>query len=800
MSLVYLSCAWTAGILVGSFYRLPLPFLLLALLPLPLLFLHRTHRRTTVLALLCIVALAGGILRYQLSLPVASEDHLLSYVDRGTVELEGTICDDAEAGENTVQLRLSRLSLATAGEQRELSGTVLLFMPPYVQYSYGDVLRVTGELSTPPRFEGFDYAAYLARQGVQATMLYPQVEVIDSGRGSPPLAWIYSLRHRLSRAVAEVLPEPHASLIQGVVLGMRGGIPDSLKSDFARSGTSHLLAISGLHLSIVAGLLLSVGTRLLGRRWHGHIWLGLGGVWLYAIITGMNPPVLRAAIMATMFLTAGMLGRQRSAVTGLTFAAAIMVGASPQTLWQVSFQLSFLAMVGLVAVSPFLQTWGREMVDRALGGGGVVSSVCRYAVDNLAVTLGVLAAVWPLIAYHFGIVSFVAPLATVLVLPALPWVIGTGTLAAVLGAIALSAGQLVAWLAWLCSSYMLVVVTGLAEIPGASIESVSISPAPVLTYYGVFAAAVWLGHHRREATKVVQSGTRLLDALPRRWTVPPLAAAAALAVITAVSMPDDHLHLSFLDVGQGDAILVQTPFRQDILVDGGPGTGKVVEELSKKMPFWDRTIDLVVLTHPDADHLTGLLEVLRRYRVRQVLSPPLKCDSALCDEWTRLVEEEGARQTIARAGQTIDLGMGHITVKVLNPLTSVPAHIGSDPNDSSVVLRVCAGQVSFLLTADITWRSEAELLARRAYLESTVLKAGHHGSETSTSREFLAVVDPRVAVISVGAGNRFGHPGKGVLERLAAEVEPECVYRTDTHGTIEFITDGQRLWVRTETR
>ena len=798
MALIYLSCAWVTGIFLGSVFGLPRPFLLLGLLPLALLLVSRLRRRGTVLTILCLLVLCGGIFRFQSSTPATDESHLQSYTDRGIVQLRGTISDDPETGGKTTHLRVDVEAIDVDGQWQEVTGTALLFVPPYLSYDYGDVLLVTGELTTPPQLDDFDYAAYLAHQGIQATMLYPEMETLDTGKGLRPLAWVYSLRHRLGRSIAEVLPEPQASLAQAVILGMRGNIPPDFKSDFSRSGTTHLLAISGLHLSVVAGMLLAIGVRLFGRRRYGHIWLALAGVWLYAVITGMNPPVLRAAIMASMFLAAETLGRQRSAITGLAFAAAVMTATDPQTLWQVSFQMSFLAMVGLVTVSPFLQSWGREAVTRVLPEHGIAAAVARYLIDNLSIALGVLIAVWPLIAYYFGIVSLVAPLATLLALPALPWVIVTGAVAAGLGVVALPVAQIVGWLAWVFTSYMLLVVNGLAGVPGAFVETASISAAPVLAYYLVLAAAIWLRKHWPKASGVVQKGTSLLAGLPRKWVMPPLAAAAVLTTITAAAMPDDNLHVSFLDVGQGDAILIQTPAHQDILVDGGPSGRDVVLALGKKMPFWDRTIDLVVLTHPDADHLTGLLEVLRRYRVVQVLFPAVDCDSALCDEWASVIEAEGATLTIARAGQRIDLGTDRVTVEVLNPLVPPPAHIPPDPNDSSVVLRVCAGRVSFLLTGDMTNQLESELVKRRASLSSTVLKAGHHGSDTSTSQGFLAVVDPSVAVVSVGADNRFGHPSGGVVGRLAEEVGPGNIYRTDVHGTVEFITDGERLWVRTE--
>ncbi|MBN1863107.1 MAG: MBL fold metallo-hydrolase [Dehalococcoidales bacterium] len=282
----------------------------------------------------------------------------------------------------------------------------------------------------------------------------------------------------------------------------------------------------------------------------------------------------------------------------------------------------------------------------------------------------------------------------------------------------------------------------------------------------------------------------------KKWLVLPLAVAAVLVSFLAASLPDSRLHVSFLDVGQGDAILIQRGSQQ-VLVDGGPSPQAVCLGLGDKMPFWDRTIELVVLTHPSADHVTGLIEVLNRYRVEQVLYPEMAFESGVYNEWLRLIEEKGIKATPAQAGQWVDLG-GGVVIEVLNPQVPSLVDTESDDDNNAAVLRLSLGEVSFLLTADIMWETELELLYSRANLKSTVLKIAHHGSNTSTTPEFLAVVRPELAVIQVGADNEYGHPTTEVLERLKERVGAENIYRTDEDGTVEFITDGERLWLETE--
>jgi len=793
VALIYLSGAWVAGIFLGSRFAPPLALILIGLIPLFLLFFFPRQRKVIILSAICLIAFFGGALCYQASMPPDDESHLRFYNDQ-EVEIRGMVSTDPEVRDTSTHVRLSASEIKQDGDWQEVSGDVLLFVPRYPEYNYGDVLQVTGELETPLDFDDFDYKDYLAHQGIYSTMLYPEIEILATGQGFKPLAWLYSLRNSLSQTLAEVLPEPQASLAQGIVLGTRYNIPTEIRDDFAQTGTAHLLAISGLHLAILAGIVYSLGIWLFGKRRYSYVWLALGIIWLYALITGLHVPVVRSAIMVSVFLAAELLGRQRTAITSLAFAAAVMVGINPQVLWDASFQLSFLAVAGLIFLAPPLMSLGRRAVKATLGEEGIGISLASIVTDSFSVTLAAIIAVWPVVAYYFGIVAFAAPLVNFLALPALPGIIILGALAGLIGLFALPIAQAIGWIAWLFISYLYFIVSGFASLPIASIEVGSANTTVILVYYSALAAVVWLGSRKRLGERLKLGATKsfsFVSRIPKRWIMPPLLIIAILVSVGAATMPDDELHVSFLNVGQGDAILIQKG-NQQVLIDGGPSPQALTLELSEKMPFWDRTIELVILTHPHDDHLSGLVEVLHRYQVEQVLYPDLDCELPLYQEWLGLIEENDTPCTLAQAGQQIDLGDG-VIIKVLNPQQSLLTGTGSDINNNSVVLRLNSGQVSFLLTADTEWEAEFKLIALSADLTSTVLKVGHSGSSTSTTPEFLAAVSPRVAVISVG-DNPYGHPNDEVLERLEAELGSSNIYRTDEEGTIEFITDGERLW------
>jgi competence protein ComEC len=262
-------------------------------------------------------------------------------------------------------------------------------------------------------------------------------------------------------------------------------------------------------------------------------------------------------------------------------------------------------------------------------------------------------------------------------------------------------------------------------------------------------------------------------------------------------------------VGQGDAIFIRTPSGRQVLVDGGPSRTALLSQLGRRMPFWDRTLDLVVLTHPDADHISGLIAVLERYRVDTVIFREVGAASSLYEHWRQVVEAEGATVYQGEAGLHLTLDEG-LEMAVLHPSAGWVSETAENLNNDSIVTRLTYGPVSVLLPGDVGAEVERRLVAQGAPLRSTVLKAAHHGSCDSTTRGFLAAVRPQVVVISVGADNDFGHPCAEVLERLETALSPSTslgvnsvegelpVYRTDEHGTVEIIIDGAQVWVETE--
>ena len=769
------------------------------------LFLKRSGR--PVLPAIFALFVVIGCLRTAVMTDTTAE--LAGYHTQSSIQVEGLVLDDAGPVGAAMRFRVRVERVLSEGGWVEVEGTALVTAgrgvqaverrdPPHIRY--GDRLRLEGLLAAPPELDDFDYPAYLTRQGIGSVMSFPSVTIVDEGQGERLRSALFAVRRSLHTSLGRSTPEPEASLGQALLLGMRDTIPDAVLDDFRATGTSHLLAISGLHVGILMALALPVSARVFGRRRSLYLIVPLVAVWLYAVLAGLSPSVVRASIMGTVYLAALALGRPRSILPALGLAAAVMVAVSPNILWSVSFQLSFAAMAGIATLSDPVSRRLEALFGVSDAEGATNHLPVRALTGAVGTSAVAILATMPLTAFYFQQVSLVGLPTTLITLPMLPISLVFHALAAALGLVLEPLGTAFGWLAWGATTYIVKVVHIAAKLPIASFETGRIAPALVVGYYGV--GVVWFVGQR---VGVVADFGRRVEQLARarpglsmtKWLAIPIGLAAVLIWTAALTNDDGRLHVVFADVDNGDSVLIVSPSGRQVLVDGGPGGQDATRLLGSALPFWDRSLDVVVLTHGHADHLTGLLDVLRRYDVGHIVEREASYATPGYVGWRHAVEDEGAVVTQARAGHVIDLGDGTI-IEVLHPAETLMIGTDSDLNNASIVLRVVYGDVSFLLTGDIFSEAEREMFSRGVDVRSTVIKIPHHGSRSSSSPEFVELVGPSVAVISVGADNRFGHPHAETLEVLGRYAPEARVMTTRDHGAIRFVTDGTTLSVKTE--
>ncbi len=790
MKLSITSLAWIAGIYLSALFSPPL--YALGLVATAGLLAAVAGRRLRILAWVAVcLVLAGGAMA--LAQVRDGDSTLQQYVNYEAVHVRGEIDREPSISGGLCRLSLAVKEVETGTGWEKVSGRVLVLTGAFPLLAQGDGVQFRGELQAIGAIKDAEYGLRLEQQGYSGVMNFPRrVDAVQRG-------WLHEFRGRLAKSLDSSLSEPQAGLSRALLVGMRAGISPELMASFSASGTTHIMAISGLHVAILGGMVMAAAGFLLGRHRPYYLFSALSVIWLYVALSGMRPPSVRAGIMFSIFLASQLVGRPGLAIPAVLMAAAVMTALDPALLWSVSFQMSFAAVSGVIVISPRLMA----LWDRRIGIKYEHTwwhEAVRPMAQMLAVGISASLAVYPLIAYYFGHVSLVGIPASFVSVLLLPAAIVMSLFTAVGGLLAAPLGAASGWFAWL----FLGGIIKTAETFGSpSFAAVGFSPAAagVWAYYALLGLAI---NHRVLARlcpagmgeKVGALAGRLRNMTrspPPKRLIVPLLVSLVLVWTAVASTPERHLTVTFLDIGQGDALLIQSPSGRQVLIDGGPDMAAISLALGKHMPFWDRSLDMVILTHPENDHMLGLIEVLQRYRVDYVLEAELETETVTYREWIRLLDEKGIEPVYARAGMVIDLGDG-VLLEVIHPQERMLEGTESFLNSNSVVVRLWWEDISFLLTGDICKDAERAILFSGARVGSIVLKVPHHGSDTSAGEHFLAAVGAHVAVISAGADNPFGHPHQAVLERL----EGMLVYRTDHHGCITFTTDGTRLWVETE--
>ena len=495
MKLLWLYSLYLAGIIAGSNIEISWLVLPASLLPLPLVCFKRA-RKVALWGSLSLLLLIAGLASSSPHAIGAGLEVLAWYNNSGIVTINATIDRDIEIRDSSQHLHLDCSQVSSQGVNRSTTGHLLVYTSRYPEYKYGDELLITGKLEKPPVFKNeitgeveFDYASYLANQGILSIMVYPEIQVISANNSNFFLSGLYDIKQKLAFSIERALPEPSSSLVCGILLGQRYKIHQDIQDDFSRTGAFHLLAISGLHLGIIATMTLSLGRAVLGRQGYIYIFLALTAIWLYAIVSGSGAPVIRAAVMASIFLLAELAGRQKSALPALALAASIMVAIDPKIINTTSFQMSFSAMAGIMLFYSSIRSWGQKILSRLFGEKRKLPALAGLIIDSLSASLAATIFVLPLTLHYFGIFSPLGPLVTLLLMPALIPIIAISMPVAVLGLFWPTGAMALGWLCWVFSKYTLVVTEWFSGWDSSYAENITFSGFLVIVYYSGMLAA-----------------------------------------------------------------------------------------------------------------------------------------------------------------------------------------------------------------------------------------------------------------------------------------------------------------------
>ena len=803
---LYFLIPYLLGIIAGNWVSLPLLWLWLTVLLCLVGGIATRHRRRYLCyGLLHLAVFAGGLLR----LETASHSPIPPHFYNQPVSFSGTTTYQPERGEAWDACYATGELQLLADPTQVVAAKFLIRFQKLVPLRYGRHITLTGVLQQPQDRRnpgGFDYRAYLARQGIVGIIDAKGLLRIGEQGGFLPLSWIEALRIRTERVIDHIYtpfgtvePSLHAQLLKGILLGKRSDLPTETLDIFRNSGTFHVLAVSGLHVGLVA-MFCYFGFSCFRLPQKVLCLLTIAAVLMYACLIGFRPSVFRASLMAILFLFATLIDRDADLFNLLAFAALVLLLLNPLQIWDVGFQLSFVAVAAIVYFVPKMEQplrrlWENEADSPSQGGVPILTRFknksVKWLVLSYLVTLAAQIGTTPLIAYHF---FRTYPLGLIVG----PFAVGLVSLIVAVGMASVCVGFIYLPFAALLTVFNRAIISvflGLIGIFGQTWGIVKLTP-PTFSVFVLYIAFFFGIVHWRSVYKY--------------WRIASLIGLSVLAIYvwdTAFHERGRLLEVVTLDVGQGDAAFVRFPDNRTMLVDGGIQRTYYDEkkqrfvdyDVGKRViePYLDfrriRRLDMVVLTHPDVDHGGGLGHILENFEVGRVLGiSDIPLNSETHRRLHAIVNANNIPYAFPYAGK-IEL-TPTATLNLLHPIDAASTNLlDQDKNDDSLVMKLTYGEVDILFTGDIGKKAEARLIASGQDLRSEVLKVPHHGSSTSSSARFIDAVEPRYAIFSLGQSSQYQFPHADVVARYRAR---GCVQvRTDESGAITLRTDGKRCWI-----
>jgi competence protein ComEC len=799
--LLILALSYIVGLIVALSFNISIPLIIVFAFLLAFSLLIWRKKRGPLIIFLSIFFLIFGFFRFHSTTLPLSKDHISHFINEDErVDLAGVLITPLQYDENRTRFLIEAKKIYHGQEVKNVSGKVRITVyEPSVSFGYKDnVLVKKVRLHAPVglrNFKGFDYQKHMNRQGifvVGGVSKAARVEVIKKSKGGFQHA-LFRLKDSLSGNIDQYLRSPGNSVIKAMVFGERGLLDRDIIEVFNNSGIAHLLAVSGLHLGFVAfasffliyRLLFTVQYFLL-PKWLTYYdskkisaFIALFPVMFYAVMVGYRIPTLRAGIMIATYLIAVIFNRHRDLFNVIALALLIILIGNPLSLFDIGFQLSFAAILGIaLCISRFLHS-DLETEKKVSILFSLRRKIFQYFIISLFASLSVL----PVIAFYFNKVVFVGPLSNFIIVPIASFLIPMTLIFSFFGLLYTPVIELAAGAIGILSSMILALAKLFASLPFSFVYVQRPSFLIFLLYY--IALSLILFYTIKRLRIVLVSSLFLLT---------------LVHFSLKIADRDRHLTITLLDVGQGESAFIKTPKGQHILIDGG-GTYSGSFEIGKRviLPFLlnhgVKKIDLMIGTHPHPDHMKGLTGIIKSLKVNEILLNKDNSDSLFVKEFNESALKRNIR--IKRISSPYLYENGDIKLIFSHPSDefSKTFYRKKDRNNRSLVFKLIYKEFSMLFTGDIEKDAEKYLLQNNHDLKADFLKIAHHGSRSSTTEEFLRSVAPETAVISVGRYNWFRFPSKEVVKRL--EERNINIYRTGRSGAVRIMTDGKKYSVVT---
>ncbi len=716
------------------------------------------------------VVLAIGLIRQ--ADESLSPDHISHFTDLGRdVQMDGVISGDLQKinGKRRFLFAAHRINVSRHLGY-ETQGLIYVYTEDST-LSYGDEVRIFGsyrQMRSKRNPGEFDYAQYMAWHGIYGTLHAHNVSSNGKNVGNPLTKYFFlPIKHFVGTLNQKTLSPVSAAIATGLTVGERSDIPQEVIQAFSLSGTIHILSISGLHVAFVAALLMGI-FALFRIPYRARVIATIVSLFLYAGIAEFVPPVLRSAVMASVVLAGTLFERKTNVINSLLVSLLILLWLDPNSLFDIGFQLSFMAVLSMVLIYPKLENWARQL--------GLYEDGQTWREKILALTMVSIAAQIgsiPLTSYYFYKIPMTAVLANVLIVPLSNGVMGLGFLTGFAGIVSES------WASWYAglNEGLIQGMVWIAQFsitwPFAYMDFYLMNRLTMFIFYGVLVMVLFWNH-----TKI------------RKWGLL-LGLMAFGAALWIKNFEEPKLRVTFLDVAQGDAAVIQLPSGKTIVVDAGDRDEAWDFGERSVAPFlWKEgiaEIEALIVSHPHDDHIGGVPFLLKNFTVKNVLKNAVSYDSDSYRELVSLCSEKGIRVTTLSAFEKFKIE--EATFFCYNPAPAETSHdLHSYVNNTSVVVQLQYGVTKYLFTGDAEVEAIQKTLRFGNLLKSDVIKVDHHGSINGTTPEWASKIQPKYAVISCGQFNKFNHPSREVV-RMWEAVDAK-VLRTDREGAIILESDG----------
>lgn len=701
------------------------------------------------------------------NLPITLHEQLLSVSEWEEIQIKGRVLSKSKNSSGKERLNAKINEIEIGSEWYPVNFVSRILWDSDSKVDLGDVIEVKGtvipisELRNP---SAFNYKTFLSKQGIHSQIRADSVTSVTNSNEF--FDWI-SIRKKALLLVDNNFNEVTSPIAKALLLGYKNELEGDTRQAFARAGLSHIMAVSGLHVGLVIAPFWLIIPFFWTRKHGTKIGLALLILILffYAGITGFSAPVLRASVMAILLTYGKLFSKSADSINLMGIAALVILIFDPNQLFEIGFQLSFSAVLIILLILPVIQSKIPYWVRIKWYGTPVM-----VIVISLVVQFGL----YPLQAYYFGEVSIISPIANALFVPFLGIVVPLSLLTLIIALFAPSIGFVINYPSLLFLELLNDFVSFSSSLSWAWLE-VRKPSGFIFLFWSLF--VLMIGSWRNPSIK---------------WKLM-ICSLSALVLIQGTqvvqSFQPPKLRIIVFDVGQGDASLVQTPSGKNFLIDAGtwsPGSNSGEQIL---LPYFKENnitkIDAVFLSHPHADHIGGIIDLINNIDIDTIYNSGYKYDSKLYQNYLQLAESKQIPVVSLRSGININLDP-ELLILTLGPEGSV---YNTDPNQHSLILNIIYGENEFLFTGDAGEDQERRVVENyNDLLDTDFLKVGHHGSRTSSELFFLDKVTPEISVVSVAKNNRFKHPHPEAMDRLISTQSE--IYLTSRHKALIFESDG----------